>query len=84
MKYKYSQHTPPAAGWVKTSALCKSLGITYRQLDHWVNRGLAVPSLDNKGSGYTRWWAPSDVEVLIDLVERIKACPFTHSEGPRK
>lgn len=37
-------------------------GVTYRQLDHWCNRGWVTPSVaDAEGSGSKRRYAPRDV-----------------------
>jgi DNA-binding transcriptional MerR regulator len=67
---------PPAAGWLTTTEVCRRVGITYRQLDHWANRRYVTPSLQGRGKGNTRWWSPTDIARVRELVERIKDCPF--------
>ncbi|MHB1986980.1 MAG: MerR family transcriptional regulator [Acidimicrobiales bacterium] len=45
--------------------VCKIVGITYRQLDHWDRTGLISPSLASaRGSGTQRLYSYRDVVVL--------------------
>ncbi len=45
--------------------VCKIVGITYRQLDHWDRTGLLQPSLASaRGSGTQRLYSYRDVVVL--------------------
>ncbi|MGO9560460.1 MAG: MerR family transcriptional regulator [Acidimicrobiales bacterium] len=45
--------------------VCKVVGITYRQLDHWDRTGLISPSLASaRGSGTQRLYSYRDVVVL--------------------
>ncbi len=45
--------------------VCKIVGITYRQLDHWDRTGLVSPSLASaRGSGTQRLYSYRDVVVL--------------------
>lgn len=45
--------------------VCKIVGISYRQLDHWDRTGLLTPSLASaKGSGTQRMYAYRDVVAL--------------------
>lgn len=44
---------------------CAAVKITYRQLDHWVRKGLVRPSVDEgKGSGRRRLFSAEDVVHL--------------------
>lgn len=52
-------------------AVCRALGITYRQLDYWDRIGLVSPSIRSaKGSGSQRLYAFRDVLVL-KVVKRL-------------
>lgn len=52
-------------------ALCRALGITYRQLDYWDRIGLVSPSIRSaKGSGSQRLYAFRDILVL-KVVKRL-------------
>ena len=52
-------------------AVCKIVGITYRQLDYWDRTGLVSPSLRKaEGSGTQRLYAFSDV-VRLKVVKRL-------------
>ncbi|MPZ72936.1 MAG: MerR family transcriptional regulator [Nitriliruptorales bacterium] len=46
-------------------AVCKIVGITYRQLDYWTTTGLITPSVRNaEGSGSQRLYAFDDIVQL--------------------
>jgi DNA-binding transcriptional MerR regulator len=46
-------------------AVCKIVGITYRQLDYWTTTGLVTPSVrDAEGSGSQRLYAFDDIVQL--------------------
>lgn len=45
------------------------VGITYRQLDYWINKGHVRPDEPKPGSGYTRRYSPEEIEI----VRKIKA-----------
>ncbi|MDY2941575.1 MAG: MerR family transcriptional regulator [Varibaculum sp.] len=52
-------------------AVCKVVGITYRQLDYWARTGLVEPSIRHaKGSGSQRLYSFRDVLVL-KIVKRL-------------
>jgi len=54
----------PAQGY-RGPQVCKIVGITYRQLDHWDRTGLISPSLASAhGSGTQRLYSYRDVVVL--------------------
>ncbi|HVL88618.1 MAG TPA: MerR family transcriptional regulator [Actinomycetota bacterium] len=51
--------------------VCKTVGITYRQLDYWARTGLVTPSVqDAKGSGSQRLYSFSDV-VHLKIIKRL-------------
>ncbi len=52
--------------------VCKIVGITYRQLDHWDRTGLLSPSLvPAKGSGTQRLYSYQDV-VQLRIIKQLK------------
>lgn len=52
-------------------AVCKIVGISYRQLDHWARTGLVEPSIRKaKGSGTQRLYSFDDV-VRLKVVKRM-------------
>lgn len=52
-------------------AVCRAIGITYRQLDHWARTGVVEPSIQNAlGSGSQRLYSFRDVLVL-KIVKRL-------------
>lgn len=58
-------------GYRSAYEACAAAGITYRQLDYWVNVGIIDPSVPAYGSGTARRFSPDDVEALCiagDLV----------------
>ncbi len=78
------QHLPPARrrrpgnGFLSSSEICAATNITYRQLDHWVHRGLIVPEHRSRGQGDYRWFNPGVVDEITELQRRIQECPFDH------
>jgi DNA-binding transcriptional MerR regulator len=72
--------------------VCKIVGITYRQLDHWDRTGLKSPSLEQaKGSGTQRLYSYQDVVELriikhlldagVTLQRARKAIDFLRESG---
>ena len=56
---------PERAQGYRGPQVCKIVGITYRQLDHWDRTGLLSPSLATaRGSGSQRLYSYRDVVVL--------------------
>ncbi|MGA2209292.1 MAG: MerR family transcriptional regulator [Acidimicrobiales bacterium] len=54
--------------------VCKIVGITYRQLDHWDRTGLMSPSLEQaKGSGTQRLYSYQDVVELRIIKQLLDA-----------
>jgi DNA-binding transcriptional MerR regulator len=54
--------------------VCKIVGITYRQLDHWDRTGLKSPSLEQaKGSGTQRLYSYADVLELRIIKQLLDA-----------
>jgi DNA-binding transcriptional MerR regulator len=54
--------------------VCKIVGITYRQLDHWDRTGLVRPSLAlARGSGTQRLYSYRDVVVLRIIKQLLEA-----------
>lgn len=52
-------------------AVCRAIGITYRQLDHWARTGVVEPSIQHAlGSGSQRLYSFRDVLVL-KIVKRL-------------
>lgn len=48
-----------------TRQVCDAAGVTYRQLDYWVRRGLIAPSIRNaSGSGSRRDWSSHDLAIV--------------------
>lgn len=55
----------------RAPAVCRVVGITYRQLDYWARTDLLKPSLqDAKGSGSQRLYAFNDV-VQLKVIKRL-------------
>ena len=52
--------------------VCKLVGITYRQLDHWARTGLLMPSLRAaRGSGTQRLYSYTDL-VQLRVIKRLR------------
>ena len=52
-------------------AVCKIVGITYRQLDYWATTGLVTPSVRNAdGSGSQRLYSFDDV-LMLRIIKRL-------------
>lgn len=52
-------------------AVCKIVGITYRQLDYWTTTGLVTPSVrDAEGSGSQRLYSFDDI-VQLKLIKSL-------------
>jgi hypothetical protein len=77
--------TPVAdrAGFLTSAQLCRLVGMSYRQLDHWTRLKVLRPSRAARGQGTARGWACQDallaqvVAVLADL-----GCPLGRVAGP--
>lgn len=53
--------------------VCKTVGITYRQLDYWARTGLVTPSVkDAEGSGSQRLYGFTDV-VHLKIIKNLLA-----------
>lgn len=63
-----------AKGYLSSEEVCARVGITYRQLDHWVTRSYVPCSHDpSEGSGWFRGFSEADVEqvaVFSALIRR--------------
>lgn len=46
----------------RAPAVCRAVGITYRELDNWVRRGAVSPSLAARGSGTQRLFSLQDLQ----------------------
>lgn len=57
---------PPADEHLSSVQVCQEVGISYRQLDHWVRAGYLHPQLGmpNPGSGTARCFTRRDVTRL--------------------
>ncbi len=75
---RVAARTAEDMGLLTSSQVCHQAGLTYRQLDHWTRRGLVVPAVAAAGAGTARLWSPSVVGQVVELLERIDACPFKH------
>lgn len=53
--------------------LHEDLGITYRQLDHWVRRGYLQPRQDQSGPGNARVWSEHEVTVAKRIALLVRA-----------
>ncbi len=63
--------------------VCKIVGITYRQLDHWDRTGLLSPSLAAaRGSGSQRLYSYTDV-VVLKIIKQLLDSGLT-LQGARK
>ena len=61
----------PEADGFRGPAVCRLVGITYRQLDYWARTGLAVPSVRRaEGSGSQRVYSFEDV-VRLRVIKRL-------------
>lgn len=71
-------------GLLTAHQVCREAGISYRMLDHYVTKGFLAPadSVHNPGSGYARLFRPDIVIEIVDLRQRVEACPF-HPHGER-
>lgn len=59
--------------------VARSGEITYRQLDYWIKRGWITPGAHEGGSGSWRWFYPSVLQEIDDLLWAIDNCPHDHS-----
>jgi len=48
---------------------CRRAGLSYRQLDYWVRRGIIRPTQAARGSGSARRWSPVEVVQLHVMSE---------------
>lgn len=58
--------------------VCRATGITYRMLDYRVRNRMITPVIAAAGSGSSRLFDPSVVDEILEMEERIAACPFKH------
>lgn len=50
-------------------AFAQAAGITYRELDYWVRRGVLVPASDASGSGNVRLFDEAELRVALIVGE---------------
>lgn len=48
-----------------TPEVCRTIGASYRTVDHWIRRGVLAPAVPAGGSGTIRRWTPGDVADAI-------------------
>ncbi|MHB8511445.1 MAG: MerR family transcriptional regulator [Actinomycetota bacterium] len=59
------------SGGFRGPTVCKTVGITYRQLDYWARTGLVTPSVkDATGSGSQRLYSFTDI-VHLKIIKRL-------------
>jgi DNA-binding transcriptional MerR regulator len=51
--------------------ICKSVGISHRQLDYWVLIGVVTPHLERHGAKLFRRFSRNDLAVLLRIKELI-------------
>lgn len=68
----------------RAPALCKALGLTYRQVDYWTRTGLVTPSIEAvSGSGRYRLYSRDDafrlyvIRCLVDAGVTIQRVRYT-------
>lgn len=61
----------------------KDAGLTYRQVDHWCNRGYLKPVRHGRGSGYPRRWPDEEIAVGLRMAELIGE-GFRHDVAARR
>lgn len=49
------------------------LGITYKQLHHWAERGYLRPEQARRGTGIPRCWPPGEVEIARRMARLTRA-----------
>lgn len=60
-------------GLLTSTQVCRLVGISYRQLDYWVRRGMIeCPDKRGLGSGHARRWTPEDVRRLKAVVAEMR------------
>lgn len=66
--------------WISSAQLMAITGITERQLNYWVKKGIIDPEGGGgEGRGRPRKWSRGDVEIIRDMLHRIEECPFDHN-----
>ena len=66
------QGTQPDSNGYRAPQVCKVVGITYRQLDHWARTGLLKPSLRAaRGSGTQRLYSFTDL-VQLRVIKQLR------------
>ena len=65
-------------GLYSSEAVCRIVGVSYRQLDHWCRIGVVCPTTEAHGQGTQRRWSLSDILSVLDRAQRIAACPLPH------
>jgi len=58
---------PPEPLHLTSVEVCRTLAVTYRQLDYWERRGYVESDIPAAGSGSQRGWTPDNV-ALVALV----------------
>ena len=60
--------SPNRSGVYRSPALCRVVGISYRQLDYWARTGLLLPSVSPAiGSGSQRLYSQTDVVLSLAI-----------------
>lgn len=55
-------------GSLSSEQVCEQADVSYRQLNYWAERGVAVPSIHvSSGSGDPHVWSPEDVRLVGTL-----------------
>lgn len=57
----------------RTLPILWTLGITYRQLDHWTTRGWISADDTHPGSGKRRTWADDELAVAARMARLVRA-----------
>lgn len=57
---------------IGAKAFTRRTGLTYRQMDHWVRRGVLVPLTGARGSGSRREFDELEIEVATTLRSLVK------------
>jgi len=73
---KEIKETKPTA--ISANQICVIAGVTYRQIDYWVRKGLITASIqDAAGSGSSRVFSVDDLTIVI-LIKSLLDAGFTH------
>lgn len=69
-----------------TTDICHRLGVSYRQIDHWVRRGWLRPDQPIPGSGNPREWTNEELDVARRMAALVNAgiSPAVAADAARK